>query len=89
MLTKHSNKKSKVLQSAIMNSTNETTGKESILETGTVERPRTKLDFVYAIRDLLGITQRGIMEPYEFEQMRKPSLIALYEALKERKTEQR
>ena len=46
------------------------------------QQPKTKLDFVYAIRDLLEITQRGVLEPYEFEQMRKPSLIALYEALK-------
>ncbi len=44
--------------------------------------PRTKLDLVYAIKDLLGITQRGVLEVYEFEQMRKRSLIALYEALK-------
>ncbi len=44
--------------------------------------PRTKLDLVYAIRDLIGINQRGVLEVYEFEQMRKPSLITLYEALK-------
>ncbi len=44
--------------------------------------PRTKLDLVYAIKDLLGITQRGVLEVYEFEQMRKRSLVALYEALR-------
>ncbi|MCL5266135.1 MAG: hypothetical protein M1343_13260 [Chloroflexi bacterium] len=55
-----------------------------VTDTGTArrERPRTKLQLVYAIKDLLGITERGVLEIYEFEQMRKPSLIALYEALK-------
>ena len=48
----------------------------------TAESPKTKLDLAYAIRDLLDITQRGILEVYEFEAMRKPSLITLYEALK-------
>lgn len=57
------------------------------METGTVDRPKTKLDFVCAIRDLVGVTQRGVLEPYEFEQMRKPSLIALYEALKVRRVQ--
>lgn len=46
------------------------------------QQPRTKLDLAYAIKDLIGIQQRGILESYEFEQMRKRSLIVLYEALK-------
>ena len=36
------------------------------MKTITVESPKTKLDLVYAIRDLLDITQRGILEVYEF-----------------------
>ncbi len=52
------------------------------METTISDPPRTKLDLVYAIKDLIGVTQRGVLEVYEFEQMRKPSLVALYEALK-------
>lgn len=59
------------------------TEKESVMPTISEHHsPKTKLDFVYAIKDLLGITQRGVLEVYEFEQMRKRSLIVLHEALK-------
>ena len=54
----------------------------SAVETTARESPRTKLELAYAIKDLVGVTQRGILEVYEFETMRKPSLVALYEALK-------
>lgn len=83
MSAKHSNNKSEVLVGHY--DFHESTKKELTLETVTAERPKTKLDLVCAIRDLVGITQRGVLEPYEFEQMRKPSLIALYEALKVRR----
>ena len=53
----------------------------SAVETTAREAPRTKLALVYAIKDLAGVTQRGILEVYEFEKTRKASLIALYEAL--------
>ncbi len=56
--------------------------KKTEREEPVVETPRTKLQIVYAIKDLLGITERGVMEVYEFEAMRKPSLVALYQALK-------
>jgi hypothetical protein len=50
----------------------------------TVEEPKTKEQIVYAIRQLLGITRpTGILAAWEFDGMRKPSLIAIYEALKE------
>jgi hypothetical protein len=48
--------------------------------------PKTKEQIVHAIRQLLGITKpTGILAAYEFNGMRKPSLVALYVALQERR----
>ncbi|MCL5960881.1 MAG: hypothetical protein M1358_16540 [Chloroflexi bacterium] len=60
-----------------------TINKESAMNTACgKQQPSTKLDLVYAIKDLVGETRRGVLEVYEFEAMRKHSLIVLYEALK-------
>ncbi len=42
---------------------------------------RTKEQIVTAIRQLLGITQPGILASWEFEAMCKRSLVTLYDAL--------
>jgi hypothetical protein len=46
--------------------------------------PKTKEQIVHAIRELLGIIQpTGILSAWEFDGMRRRSLVALYLALKE------